>query len=121
MSRMNQKILKNTIEKKSRVANNTQWRKIFFCFGNIRKITIKTLLVKEDFKLLFLNLDEIGSKGIKCNNKIEYKEIEYIIIESKLNVEDEIKALLNIRGIGNIEYENYGNKIKIYGYKFKKK
>jgi len=116
--------------------NNTKWFKLFSEIESeqikIQSAYIKFLLTDRKYKFHFSGFDETGFGDVSALGPFKFKEIEWISIPKKYEIErwnrneklaseiiyqplDKIEKAIN--SLGQFEYDVTEDELKIYGYK----
>lgn len=116
--------------------NNTKWFKLFTEIENeqikIQSAYIKFLLTDRIYKFDFGGFDKTGFGDVSALGPFKYKEIEWISVPKKYEIErwnrneklaseiifqplDETEKVIN--SLGQFEYDITEDELKIYGYK----
>lgn len=130
------KKLEKEISERTSFMSNTKWFKLFTGIDDkdikIQSAYIKFLLTDIKFKLHFGGFNETGFGDVSELGPFKFKEIEWILIPGKYEVErwnrkeklaseiflqplDEIEKMMNL--FGQFEYDITEDELKIYGYK----
>lgn len=130
------KKLEKEISERTSFMSNTKWFKLFTGIDGkkikIQSAYIKFLLTDRKFKFHFGGFDETGFGDVSELGPFKFKEIEWILIPGKYEVErwnrkeklaseiffqplDEIEKMMH--SFGQFEYDITEDELKIYGYK----
>lgn len=130
------KKLEKEISERTSFMSNTKWFELFTGIEGkkikIQSAYIKFLLTDIKFKFHFGGFDETGFGDVSELGPFKFKEIEWILIPGKYEVErwnrkeklaseiffqplDEIEKMMN--SFGQFEYDITEDELKIYGYK----
>lgn len=130
------KKLEKEISERSSFMSDTKWFKFFKGIEDkkikIQSAYIKFLLTDREFKFHFGGFDETGFGDVSELGPFKFKEIEWILIPEKYEVErwnrkeklaseiilqplDQIEKMMH--SFGQFEYDITEDELKIYGYK----
>ncbi|WP_397362421.1 DUF6678 family protein [Olleya sp. R77988] len=130
------KKLNKEISKRTSFMSNTKWFKLFTKIEenkfDIQSAYIKFLLEDRKYKFRFGGFDTTGFGDVSAIGPFKFKEIEWILIPEKHEIERwnrnekltseiisqpliEIKKIMT--SLGHFEYDKTEDELKIYGYK----
>lgn len=128
--------LEKEILKRTSFMNNAKWFKLFSEIENenikIHSAYIKFLLTDRKYKFHFGGFDETGFGDVSELGPFKFKEIEWLLIPDKYEIErwnrnekltseiidqplDKLEKIINF--LGQFEYVRTEDGLKIYGYK----